>query len=229
MKIQDHIFLSIAFVGLSGSAFATNMPAGERAELGAVIYKYNFGDVVGVSIQPNQHVICDSCPKTRLLAEYKEPAVSKLKLNSMPTSSPQKVASAPPSETPKEIAAAPTVQVAPPVEKDLLLATIHFKLDSYKLDTKANEEIDRVASELKKQHGNEVIIKVDGYTCKLGTKKHNDNLAMNRAKAVAEGLKRHGIIVTQTTGEGVCCYSDKEHLEPNRRVEIMEAKSKGGK
>ncbi len=199
-------------------ATAAKIPQSEKAELGAVIYKYNMGDAVGVQLQPNQHVICDTCPKSILLAGYKEPVVNKLKLSDMPAVELQTKS--------KDV---PVVEISNPetgtaTAKDKTLATIQFKLDSSRLDKKGAAEISRLAKELKEQ-GGEVFVRVDGYTCKLGSKKHNDRLAMKRARVVGESLKRHGIKVTRTTGEGVCCYVDNKHLEPNRRVEILETKS----
>jgi outer membrane protein OmpA-like peptidoglycan-associated protein len=213
------IFALTGLAMIVSEASAAKVPQSEKAELSAVIYKYNMGDVVGVQLQPNQHVICDTCPKSILLAGYKEPVVNKLKLSDMPAGEPQAKS--------KDV---PVVEINNPetgttaTAKDKTLATIQFKLDSSRLDKKGAAEISRLAKELKEQ-GGEVFVRVDGYTCKLGLKKHNDRLAMKRAQAVGERLKRHGIKVTRTTGEGVCCYVDNKHLEPNRRVEILETKS----
>lgn len=217
MHFSKPTLLILAIVALAaGSAEAGKDPKSDRAELGAVIYKYNMGDTVGVSIQPNQHVICDTCPKTQLLAAYKEPVVNKLKMNDMEPAPRRE-------KTGVEDKAIPVAQIKPLPPSERYLATIQFKLNGHKLDAIGNAEIDRVAKELKEQQvAGETLIRVDGYTCKLGSKKHNDKLAVRRAKSVAAALKRHGINVTNITGEGVCCYVDNMHPEPNRRVEIFE-------
>jgi outer membrane protein OmpA-like peptidoglycan-associated protein len=196
----------------------------EKAELGAVVYKYDMGNAVRVLMAPNQHVICDSCSKPLHMAAYKEPLVSKLKLKSIDPGPSEVVGTTLVAESVQTVVPDQTVgQIAPQEVK----ATIMFKLDSSRLDQKANEEILRLTKELKGQK-----VRVDGYTCQLGTKTHNDKLAKKRAKTVADSLKRHGIKVAQITGEGQCCYFDTKHLELNRRVEVLNdngAIKEGGK
>lgn len=223
MHFSRSTLLTLAVVALMGrNADAAKVPKGDRAELGAVIYKYNMGETVTVATQANQHVICDTCPKTQLLAPYRDPIVAKLKLNPIEPGAPEKVSD------PSDVAVAkPMVPATTEVATDKSLAVIGFRLDSYRLDKKATATIAKIAKGLKEQNSGEVLVRVDGYTCKLGSKKHNDKLAVKRAKAVADALKRQGIAVAKVSGEGVCCYVDEKHLEPNRRVEIFEERSAG--
>lgn len=217
MKIE---FTSLAALGAliaisAGTGEAGNTPPkGERAELGAVIYKYSMGETVAVKVEPNQQVICDTCPKTMKLAEYRDPVINKIKLNSI---------TAPGKEQDEEAPSGPVREVEikqPTEEKEKLMATIRFKLDSAKLDKVARKQVAELAAGLKGSSG-EVFIGVDGYTCRLGGKKYNDKLAKRRAEAVAGELKKQGVKVSRVTGSGVCCYVDNKHLEPNRRVEVF--------
>ena len=51
---------------------------------------------------------------------------------------------------------------------------------------------------------------VTGYTCDLGTKDHNDVLAMKRAEAVETYLRKAGLRAMWVTGMGKCCYATKD-------------------
>ena len=51
---------------------------------------------------------------------------------------------------------------------------------------------------------------VTGYTCDLGSKAHNDVLAIERAEAVETYLRKAGLHVMWVTGTGKCCYATKK-------------------
>ena len=72
---------------------------------------------------------------------------------------------------------------------------------------------------------------VTGYTCDLGSKAHNDVLAIKRAEAVEAYLRKAGLHATWVTGMGKCCYATKDqskrHL--NRRVEVIFSKREATK
>jgi len=210
-------------LGLSRGASAADLAKNDRAELGAVMYRYNMGDSVAVSIVPNQHVICDSCPKNKRLAEFREPIVARLKLNEMKTK--------PPGNIDPSSNVSQAIQVAVPIDdpQEKLIATIQFNFDSARLSKKSIAELAGVAEKIKGFGPGEVFVGVDGYTCKIGKKRYNDKLAMRRAKAVAGQLKKLGVTVSRLTGEGVCCYVDGQRLEPNRRAEIYKSRKTGGK
>ena len=67
---------------------------------------------------------------------------------------------------------------------------------------------------------------VTGYTCDLGSKAHNDGLAIKRAEAVEVYLRKADLHAMWVTGTGKCCYATKDrskrHL--NRRVEVIFSK-----
>ena len=63
---------------------------------------------------------------------------------------------------------------------------------------------------------------VTGYTCDLGSKAHNDVLAMKRAEAVEGYLRKAGLRAIWVAGRGKCCYATKDPGKRylNRRVEV---------
>ncbi len=67
---------------------------------------------------------------------------------------------------------------------------------------------------------------VTGYTCDLGTKNHNDVLAIERAEAVEAYLRKAGLHAMWVTGTGKCCYATKDPGKRylNRRVEVTISK-----
>jgi outer membrane protein OmpA-like peptidoglycan-associated protein len=62
-------------------------------------------------------------------------------------------------------------------------------------------------------------VEILGYTCDLGSKSHNDKLALARAKALAKVLEEKGMKPLAVSGEGKCCYVS-EDRRLNRRAEI---------
>ena len=67
---------------------------------------------------------------------------------------------------------------------------------------------------------------VTGYTCDLGSKSHNDLLAIERAEAVEAYLRKAGLHAMWITGTGKCCYATKDPGKRylNRRVEVTISK-----
>ena len=68
-----------------------------------------------------------------------------------------------------------------------------FDFDSYKLNSAAKAELDRIAQILKAQ-GRDGRIKITGHTCDLGTDKINDRMSLRRAQAVLDHLVQGGTI-----------------------------------
>ncbi|RLB08485.1 MAG: hypothetical protein DRG59_04835 [Deltaproteobacteria bacterium] len=99
-----------------------------------------------------------------------------------------------------------------PVSKTL---TIYFPLDSWELGPDQSRIIQRFIS---LNHPKEVD--VTGYTCWFGSKKHNQWLALRRAREVASSLRKAGIKVRSVKGKGKCCYIDRKNPASNRRAEI---------
>ena len=72
---------------------------------------------------------------------------------------------------------------------------------------------------------------VTGYTCDLGSKAHNDVLAIERAEAVEAYLRKTGLHAMWVTGMGKCCYATKDPSKRylNRRVEVIISKKEAAK
>ena len=69
-------------------------------------------------------------------------------------------------------------------------------------------------------------LSVTGYTCDLGSKAHNDVLAIKRGEAVAAYLRKSGLHAMLVTGTGKCCYATKDPGKRylNRRAEVTISK-----
>ena len=67
-------------------------------------------------------------------------------------------------------------------------------------------------------------VRVDGYTCQLGSEDYNRKLSIHRAAAVTKILKKHGVKVITQAGLGECCPISETNLSLNRRVIILEEK-----
>ena len=100
--------------------------------------------------------------------------------------------------------------------------TIYFPLNSSLIRQTEKQKILDALESLKGRS-----VKVTGYTCELGSKEHNDRLALSRARAVAGILETNGIKPIAVSGEGKCCYISVDK-EKNRRVEIREINQKEG-
>jgi outer membrane protein OmpA-like peptidoglycan-associated protein len=72
---------------------------------------------------------------------------------------------------------------------------------------------------------------VTGYTCDLGSKAHNDALAIKRAEAVESYLRKAGLHAMWVTGTGKCCYAtqDRGKRYLNRRAEVTISKREATK
>ena len=67
-------------------------------------------------------------------------------------------------------------------------------------------------------------VRVDGYTCQLGSEVYNEGLSYRRATVVANALKERGVNVIIQEGQGECCPVSESNLSLNRRVIIVEEK-----
>jgi len=186
--------LALSLAILPTISFAADIRAGiVRYDGGAAIY------------QPtdSQNVLCDSCQTLPTLVPAPPPRAIRF--------TEQKVE--PVIEEPAESVAANS-----PVEvrQETSQVAVHFQINSDRL---IPAEKMRIRQIMAKKAGAHVEVQVDGYTCRIGTKKYNDSLSMRRAKQVAAYLKSLGVSVSRIEGFG------KEHplggtLQKDRRVEI---------
>ncbi len=63
-------------------------------------------------------------------------------------------------------------------------------------------------------------VRITGYTCPLGTARHNLALSIQRADTVKEYLQKRGVVILSAEGRGECCQVSKTDLSLNRRVVI---------
>src|SRR5690606_17994004 len=85
-------------------------------------------------------------------------------------------------------------------ELNRMLEGIEFDFDSYEIKPEFYEKLDIAASIISNQPEQEYI--VEGHTDAAGTPEYNLNLALNRAKAVVEYLKKKGVDISQLTVVG---------------------------
>lgn len=104
---------------------------------------------------------------------------------------------------------------------------IYFEFDKDKIRDISMPTLDKIAAFLK-AHPEVTKIRVDGYTCDLGTDKYNLGLSQRRATAAGKYLEGQGLDpsrVGTVTGYGeanpMVPNVDEAHREQNRRVQIF--------
>ena len=102
---------------------------------------------------------------------------------------------------------------------------VHFEFNSAEVSPEEVNRLKERSHDLKSSGAIEVL----GYTCEIGSKEYNDDLAMKRAKAVARILEGMGLTDIRVKAEGKCCYVSDDNAK-NRRVEItcIKEPKKGG-
>jgi phosphate transport system substrate-binding protein len=105
-----------------------------------------------------------------------------------------------------------------------------FQINSDQLDTRAQQDIERLARYLRSPALAGKRFFIIGFTDAVGTWAHNHNLALRRASAVAAQLRQASIqipdtsILTMSYFAPVSCNDTKEGRAKNRRVEVWIAK-----
>ena len=102
---------------------------------------------------------------------------------------------------------------------------VYFGFNSTEISREERDRLKEISSGLR----NSREIEVFGYTCEIGSKEYNDELALRRAKAVAQVLEGMGVSDIRVKAEGKCCYVSDDKAK-NRRVEItcIKEQKKGG-
>ena len=106
---------------------------------------------------------------------------------------------------------------------DRLTVDFRFRTGSSQLDTKAVDDIKRVAASMNTQYSGRGVMLV-GFADSTGNASTNIQLSKDRAQAVSEQMKRQGIEAVFITGFGqelpVADNGTPEGREKNRRVEV---------
>ncbi len=105
-----------------------------------------------------------------------------------------------------------------------LSLNFRFLTGSHRLDNKGLRDLDRVIEFVENAKAKNKSIMLFGFSDATGDTTLNQNLSLDRARAVAEELTRRGVTLAQISGYGaslpVASNQTKEGREQNRRVEI---------
>src|ERR1039457_7071090 len=191
------------------------------ADLRAGMVIYDGGPAI-YSMVNGQHFICDNCPPVPML-------VAKLKPQSNSFS--VKATVSPTTNIPNALPASPlSPAITPPVvhSANKPIATVYFIFDSAVLSGEGKAALKQTFEGSKLP----VVVKVKGHTCRLGARKHNEVLSLQRAKAVKSYLGSVGVKVAGIEGLG-SSQPIGGKLAVDRRAEVLIAEEdeskKGGK
>jgi len=109
------------------------------------------------------------------------------------------------------------VKPAPESSAPANALTVFFDVNSSVIEIHEKQKLDQFIKKL--PPGAEV--KITGYTCRLGSAKYNQKLALDRAKSIAFFLSKKGIHAQSVTGNSGCCYISETDPAKNRRAEIL--------
>lgn len=105
-----------------------------------------------------------------------------------------------------------------------VVGNLLFDYDRAEIRPQYYSDLDQVVRVLKRNPG--MHVEIQGHTDNVGSKRYNEPLSLNRAKAVANYLLRHGISKDRLTVKGywfsrpVAPNTTPEGRQKNRRVEI---------
>ena len=162
----------------------------------------------------NQYALCDICPPLTLMnentVEQRQPTKMALRFSEKPDIFPK--------------TALPVSGNEDRHESGPLL-TVNFDLNSAWVKGGEIQKIQGAVPSLRTK----APLKISGFTCDLGSKAHNDRLALQRAQTVKSILLRSGLRkddIASVEGKGKCCFADTAPARHfvNRRVEITPQK-----
>ena len=182
---------------------AITIPAAGLAAVSVEQRGYFYAMEVTQGVATRTFVIGDFGPSLPL----RPPAKALVAQNGMADSA---ISTAQPSSSP---VAAPSGGLVPPILFQLASATVPVEAEAV------------IIPRLEKEVVPSTPLQVTGFTCDLGPQKVNDDLALRRARAVADLLEPYGYSVPVVTGRGKRDYvsTDPAKRYLNRRVEISVA------
>ena len=121
-------------------------------------------------------------------------------------------------------AALPAVATRGPCESRIVLRGVQFELDRADVTPASGVVLDAAAEQLRQCPN--IAVRVNGYTCSIGTDDYNDGLSERRADAVRSHLIKAGVdsgrLETRAFGESnpVAPNATEDGRRQNRRVEL---------
>lgn len=200
--MQSRYLLVLTFLALSAPLAST------AADLRVGLTRYD-GGAATYGIGQNQQLICDNCPSGPDLV----PAPPRPAIKFEPQEEVQPLMMA---ELPQESPAEPVIETttAPTSPKGI---SVFFGFNKAELTA---EEKKKIREALAAGLDPSVLVRVDGYTCRVGSEAYNKRLSARRAKAVASYLRSLGVKVSMAEGLG-----KKHHkgavIPKDRRAEIF--------
>lgn len=187
-----------------------------RPASAADIYQLAFPKNAAVITLPagNQYALCDICPPLTLMnentVEQRQPTKMALRFSEKPAIFPK---------TDLPVSGNEDRHESGP------LLTVNFDLNSAQIKGGEIQKIQGAVPSLRTK----APLKISGFTCDLGSKAHNDRLALQRAQTVRSILLRSGLRkddIASVEGKGKCCFADTAPARHfvNRRVEITSQK-----
>jgi outer membrane protein OmpA-like peptidoglycan-associated protein len=163
----------------------------------------------------SQHVICDDCPARNNLAP------APVTVPPPQSSAPERLIVEGIIPTPFTLmpAHASAVKVLPALQASHVspLVTVYFTINSTRL---AAVEKRRLREAVAAGIDSDVIVRVEGHTCRIGKTAYNRKLSVRRARAVSDYLKSLGVPVSEVVGLGKS-KPLAGPLSKNRRAEII--------
>ena len=173
-------------------------------ELRAGLFRYDGGAAL-YAFQDGQNLICDGCPPPPSLSE----APPALTIPAEPEEQPMaQLVIEKPCFSPSTN---PVLQ-----ERSRNLTTVYFKFDDAHLSVAQKTNLRRSVAKLDMA----VVVRVDAYTCRIGSSAYNQSLSVRRAKTVASYLRKMGVNVVEIDGHGKT-HSLGGPLAKDRRAEIL--------
>ena len=191
-------------------------------------YRYPFSDMARDSARRQTFVICDDAcvAESPLAPAPRFPALS-IKVSQDPIGRKEDPQRAPDGGTGNSTVKKDTGDREHAADARI---TVLFGLDSSALSDAERARLSSFVQSLSSEtKGGDFF--VTGYTCDLGSKAHNDVLAIERAEAVETYLRKAGLHVMWVTGMGKCCYATKDSSKRylNRRAEVIISKREATK
>lgn len=177
-------------------------------------YKYEIVKDAGESA----FVVCDDCPeRKRLPLSFRQKILSSLAVRTS-----EDILEKPALSSEADLAnqMRETEEVDSPMhELSCLFTPIYFGFDSHEIPPEEESKLLHMSKVLSKD--DRVTVRIEGYTCDIGTEEYNQTLSTKRAEAVAAFLKKSGVNVSEIKGKGECCRVSEKDKALNRRAEVI--------